>query len=138
MPATEFVARFLGASNVIEGNCTGIQGGELSLDAPDLPRLVIPRDRAPHVAGAGPVKLVIRAEKLKVTPRAAAATDGSALDARVETVDYQRQSARCFLRAGRHQLQAINMFDDHLFAAGEEVSMRFRAKDCAAHPKEVR
>lgn len=135
-PATEFVARFLGASNIIEGTCTGIEGGELSLDVPDFPKLRVPRARAPHVTGAGPVKLVIRAEKLTVAPRAAAATDGFALDATVETVDYQGQSARYFLRAGRHQLQAINMIDDHLFAAGEEVSVRFRVKDCAALPHE--
>ena len=136
-PATEFVARFLGASNVLEGECTGVKGSELGLDVPDFPALQIPRDRAPQVAGAGPVKLVIRAEKLNVAPADVPHDAGFAVSARIETVDYQGQSARYFLRAGRHQLQAINMIDDRPFDVGADVSVRFRAKDCAALPMET-
>ncbi|MEZ5867421.1 MAG: ABC transporter ATP-binding protein [Defluviimonas denitrificans] len=46
-PATEFVARFLGASNIIEGPAPASRGGELSLDVPDFPKLRS-RARAPR------------------------------------------------------------------------------------------
>ncbi len=136
-PASEFVARFLGASNVIDGECVGVGSDVLGIDVRDFPTLSIPRDRAPHVGGAGPVKLVIRAEKLRVLPADTAPEEGFAVPATVETVDYQGQSARYFLLAGHHHLQAINMIDDRPFTAGAEVSVRFRAKDCAALPKAV-
>ena len=60
------------------------------------------------------------------------------VEAIVENVDYQGQSARYFVRAGDHQMQAINMIKDHPFAAGAKVALRFRAKDCAALPVEIR
>jgi hypothetical protein len=44
------------------------------------------------------------------------------VDAIVENVDYQGQSARYFLRVGDHQMQAINMIEDHPFAAGAKVA----------------
>jgi putative spermidine/putrescine transport system ATP-binding protein/spermidine/putrescine transport system ATP-binding protein len=135
-PATEFVAQFLGASNLLSAKCTAVEGGEVQLDLPSFPRIVIPGKRAPGVAGPGPVRLVIRAEKLHLQPAGSAAEGMLSVDAIVENVDYQGQSARYFLRVGDHQMQAINMIEDHPFAAGAKVALRFRAKDCAALPVE--
>ena len=56
------------------------------------------------------------------------------MDAIVENVDYQGQSARYFVRVGDHQMQAVNMIEDHPFAAGAKVALQFRARDCAALP----
>ncbi len=137
-PASEFVANFLGASNVLAADCTGVTGDEVGLTLPDFPTLAIPRDRAPRIAGAGPAKLVIRAEKLQVRAPGAMSDAAYSVAAKVEAVDYQGQSARYFLRAGRHQLQAINMIDESPLPAGAEVSVFFRAKDCAALPPETR
>lgn len=136
-PATEFVAQFLGASNLLSAKCTAVDGGEIQLDLPSFPRIVIPGVRAPGVAGPGPVRLVIRAEKLHLHPAGAAAEGMQTVDAIVENVDYQGQSARYFLRVGDHQMQAINMIEDHPFAAGAKVALQFRAKDCAALPVET-
>jgi putative spermidine/putrescine transport system ATP-binding protein len=135
-PATEFVAQFLGASNLLSAKCTAVEGGEIQLDLPSFPRIVIPGERAPGVAGPGPVRLVIRAEKLHLQPAGSAAEGMLSVDAIVDNVDYQGQSARYFLRVGDHQMQAINMIEDHPFAAGAKVALRFRAKDCAALPVE--
>jgi putative spermidine/putrescine transport system ATP-binding protein len=135
-PATEFVAQFLGASNLLSAKCTAVEGGEVQLDLPSFPRIAIPVKRAPGVAGPGPVRLVIRAEKLHLQPAGSAAEGMLSVDAIVENVDYQGQSARYFLRVGDHQMQAINMIEDHPFAAGAKVALRFRAKDCAALPVE--
>ncbi|WP_417425428.1 ABC transporter ATP-binding protein [Hoeflea sp.] len=135
-PATEFVAQFLGASNLLSARCTSISGGEISLELPDFPRFSIPKQRAPQITAPGPVRLVIRAEKLHLMPAGSSAEGDLTVKATVENVDYQGQSARYFLRVGDHQLQAVNMIDEHPFATGAEVLLRFRAKDCAALPVE--
>ena len=133
-PASEFVAQFLGASNILRGEALGVEGEALTVEVQDMPRLAVPRARAPKLAGAGPVKLVIRAEKLQVMAPDTAEDDRYAVPATVEGVDYQGQSARYFLRAGAHQLQAITMIDEIPFDEGAQVSLRFRARDCAALP----
>ena len=135
-PATEFVAQFLGASNLLTAQCTDVSGGEMALELPGFPKIVIPRERAADGLGPGPVRLVIRAEKLHLKPLDAADDGRLSVEAIVENVDYQGQSARYFLRVGAHQLQAINMIEDHPFATGAKVSLRFRARDCAALPVE--
>jgi putative spermidine/putrescine transport system ATP-binding protein len=136
-PATRVRRQFLGASNLLSAKCTAVEGGEVQLDLPSFPRIAIPVKRAPGVAGPGPVRLVIRAEKLHLQPAGSAAEGMLSVDAIVENVDYQGQSARYFLRVGDHQMQAINMIEDHPFAAGAKVALRFRAKDCAALPVET-
>ncbi|GGE97337.1 ABC transporter ATP-binding protein [Stappia taiwanensis] len=134
-PATEFVARFLGASNIVEARCLAVDGDGVTVEGPGVGRLTLPRERAPQVAGPGPVKLAVRAEKLKLEPAGTAGTapddaDDLILDGLVETVDYQGLAARYFLRVGDVQLQAINMIDSHPFAEGERVSLRLRPRDC--------
>ncbi len=133
-PASEFVAQFLGASNLLSAQCTGVSGGEVALELPGFPNFAVPAERAPQVAATGPVRLVIRAEKLRLTKPETNNPDALAVDAIVENVDYQGQSARYFLRAGEHQMQAVNMIEDRPFATGDKVSLRFRARDCAALP----
>jgi len=137
-PASEFVARFLGASNLLSARCTGISGGEVALEVPGFPHFSIPAARAPKVVSTGPVRLVIRAEKLRLTDAGSPDGDGLSVDAVVENVDYQGQSARYFLRVGEHQMQAVNMIEDRPFAGDAKVTLRFKAKDCAALPLETR
>lgn len=131
-PASEFVANFLGASNIMEARCTGTGGG-VTVEAPIFGQLTIPAEKAPRIEGEGPAKLVIRAEKLQLSD--APAPEGAvSVPARVETVDYQGQAVRYFVRAGETQLQAINMIDGHPFAEGAEVHLHLRPQDCAALP----
>ncbi|MFZ2099231.1 MAG: ABC transporter ATP-binding protein [Oricola sp.] len=133
-PASEFVANFLGASNILPVTCLGRDGGMLGLDTDIFGRIDIPAEKAPKVTGEGPAKLVLRAEKLLLTERGTP-TDGMvAIDATVETVDYQGQAVRYFVRAGERQLQAINMIDEQPFKEGAPVSLRLRPRDCAALP----
>lgn len=134
-PQSEFVARFLGASNVLEAQCIGIDGDSVAIETAGIDRLFIPRARAPRLDGAGPAKLIIRAEKLRLAAPDAAADDGVVTATGVvETVDYQGQAARYFVRIGEHQLQAINMIDDRPFAEGVRVALHLRPRDCAALP----
>jgi len=133
-PATEFVAKFLGASNLLDARCRDVANGGIVLELPDFPAIPIPKERAPKVTGPGPVRLVIRAEKLQLKAPGTPENGCLSVDAIVETVDYQGQSARYFVRVGDHQMQAVNMIEDHPFAAGAKVALQFRARDCAALP----
>ena len=131
-PASEFVANFLGASNIMDARCTAT-GGSVTVEAPIFGTLDIPAEKAPRIEGKGPAKLVVRAEKL-VLSRADAPEGVVSVPATVETVDYQGQAVRYFVRAGDTQLQAINMIDGHPFAEGTEVNLHLRPHDCAALP----
>jgi putative spermidine/putrescine transport system ATP-binding protein len=133
-PASEFVSRFLGISNILPAECTDVNGADRQLDVPHLGRVGVPRERAPNVGQEGPSKLVIRAEKLLLTAPSAPLENRVAVDGVVEAVDYQGQAARYFVRVGDLQLQAINMIDERPFAEGSTVSVRFRPRDCAALP----
>lgn len=133
-PESEFVAQFLGASNILSATALGVEGEELGLELDGFPRLAVPTSRAPKVRQSGPAKLVIRAEKLVLESPDSDANGRYSVPAVVETVDYQGQSARYFLRVGDQQLQAINMIDERPFAQGETVALRFRPRDCAALP----
>ncbi|MBL4919366.1 ABC transporter ATP-binding protein [Szabonella alba] len=133
-PATEFVARFLGAANILEARVTARQGDRISLEAPGFTQVEIPRSRAPHLGDATAARLVVRAEKLVLMPEGSTADAALMIPATVEAVDYQGQAARYFLRVGDHALQAINMIDIAPFAAGDKVVLRLLPRDCAALP----
>ncbi|WP_428674245.1 ABC transporter ATP-binding protein [Roseibium sp.] len=133
-PASEFVSRFLGISNILPATCREVNGTGPALELPHFGEITVPKERAPNVGSAGPAQLVIRAEKLVLTDKAEPADDRIALDGIVEAVDYQGQAARYFVRVGDQQLQAINMIDQRPFAEGAPVSVRFRPRDCAALP----
>ncbi|MBB99753.1 MAG: polyamine ABC transporter ATP-binding protein [Rhodobacteraceae bacterium] len=132
-PATEFVARFLGASNILPSTCTDADGATVALENSAFGKLVLPRERAPHVSGPGAVKLAVRAEKLAIVAPGAAGAPGEdevSVPGVIETVDYQGLAARYFVRIGNEQLQAINMIDGSPFAEGAAVDVRLRPRDC--------
>ena len=132
-PASEFVANFLGASNILEGRCKGADAETVALDVPGFGAVTVPAAKAPKVS-EGAAKLVLRAEKLQLLPQGSATEGNIASEAVVETVDYQGQTVRYFLRIGDRQLQAINMIDGRPFPEGSTVTAVFRGQDCAALP----
>lgn len=132
-PASEFVASFLGASNILAGECLDAGAEGAVLDLPLFGRVTVPAEKAGDLR-PGPAKLVLRAEKLVLRPPGADLTGLIATEAVVETVDYQGQTVRYFVRVGDTQLQAINMIDGHPFAQGSTVTATFRPRDCAALP----
>ncbi len=134
-PASEFVARFLGASNIFPARTTEVNGEDAVVDVEPFGNLHVPIDRARGArAGAGG-KLVVRAEHLTLRATDAPTDSGSIrIDGRVETVDYQGQAVRYFVRVGERQLQAINMIDGRPFAEGSEVALHLRPRECALLP----
>lgn len=133
-PASEFIARFLGTSNILEAVCNGISGDEVELTAAGLGRIVLPKTQVGDLNTSDQVKIVIRAEKLHLLPLTAKPDLQFSVEGVVETVDYQGQAARYFLRVGDLQLQAINMIESSPFSEGEQVSVRFRPGDIVCIP----
>ena len=133
-PASEFVARFLGASNILEGRVVQTSHDAVAIEVPHFGSVPVPLERARDLRVGQPAKLVARAEKLTLAPPGPAPQGEIAVDGTVETVDYQGQVARYFVRVGDAQLQAINMIDGHPFAEGDAASVRLRPRDCAALP----
>ncbi|WP_226627125.1 ABC transporter ATP-binding protein [Alloyangia pacifica] len=134
-PASEFVASFLGASNILPARITGQDADTVHLEDPLFGAVPVPAAKAPALAGASRAKLVLRAEKLQIVAAGAPTPGMIAAPAFVETVDYQGQTVRYFVRVGNTQMQAINMIDERPYAQGEAVQAAFRPKDCAALPE---
>jgi putative spermidine/putrescine transport system ATP-binding protein len=126
-PSSEFVAKFLGNSNILDGRIVGQAGEHLKIAVDGLGEVQAAADAAR--AGDGHVRLVVRAEKLHLFDANDSEQDAGALSGRVEAVDYQGQAARYFVRVGPHSLQAINPIDRRPFAQGAEVSVRIRPRD---------
>ncbi len=141
-PASEFVAAFLGNSNILDARVAAIDGDSATVEVPGLGALPAAfgggdgASDGPRPQRGAAVKLSIRAEKLAVDESLdAAAGDGTvSLRGRVTAVDYQGQAARYFLDVGEHKLQALNPIDERPVAEGSEVSVRIRARDCVLLP----
>ena len=129
-PASEFVANFLGISNIFSGQFTGVSGGTARLALDDGPELLAhPRDGRAQRQGER-VRLAVRAEKVFLSESAPSDDpDSVVLDGKVTAVDYQGQAARYFLEAGPLKLQAINPIDRHPFHESQPVKLRIRAQD---------
>jgi len=134
-PSSEFVARFLGNANVVDAICTEISAGEIVLDVPSLGRLGVPAERGPQNSQKGPVKLVIRAEKLILSEHGD--TQGVAFPVNIDAVDYQGQAARYFVTVDGLRLQAINMIDQRPHHEGSDVNVSFRLHDCTVLPENI-
>ncbi len=131
-PASEFVARFLGASNIVAGRIADVDGGGARVDTALFGEITVEPQRARQAAAGTAAKLVVRAEHLALRRRdISVADDAVRVDGTVETVDYQGQAVRYFVRVGDTQLQAINMIDGHPFAEGESVAVHLRHRDCS-------
>src|SRR4051795_11694607 len=66
-PRTEFVANFLGLSNLIDGTVGSRDGTMATFDAEEGERVFVPSDRFANVNG-GPIRIGIRPEKIEIAP----------------------------------------------------------------------
>lgn len=129
-PTSPFVAGFLGTSNILEAQCLESDDDNILIDAGKLGRITVQRNKANGVSSNQLAKLVIRAEKLFLNSKNTPADARNTAEGVVETVDYQGQAVRYFVRVGEQQLQAINMIEGQPFQSGETVSLRFKSEDC--------
>ena len=77
-PASRFVARFVGAANLIEGHVVGRDGGNLSVDCGDVGVIAV---RADEVAAGGvAVAIAVRPEKMALEPRSPTPAPGGGVN----------------------------------------------------------
>ncbi|WP_366658464.1 ABC transporter ATP-binding protein [Fodinicurvata sp. EGI_FJ10296] len=146
-PSSAFVATFLGNANILDARllstdatATGSNAGEAAavVDIPGIGRLsgVAIGGSKENLTSGNTVSVAVRAEKLSLDPKGAAATDetDASFQAKVTAVDYQGQAARYFLDAGNLRLQALNAIDDVPVAEGATVMVRLRARDAVVLP----
>jgi len=130
-PLSEFVARFLGAANILEANVVACSDQSFTLTSPVFGAMQLTAD-----AGAAPdharevVRYLVRAEKIKLTRPDETQPDSVSGKGIIEAVDYQGQVARYFVRSDDVQLQVVDMIEDHPFAHGTEVGIHVRLADC--------
>ncbi|MDX1605428.1 MAG: ABC transporter ATP-binding protein [Candidatus Competibacterales bacterium] len=129
-PVSSFVAGFLGHANLLDGRIAGSDGDRVRVKLDDGLELVADGSEARGRSEGDPVRLVVRAEKLTLAGRHERSADHAVFPATVETVDYQGQAARYFIRAGELSLQAINPIDRHPFSEGAAVEVAVRPYDC--------
>ncbi|QGX99083.1 ABC transporter ATP-binding protein [Roseovarius faecimaris] len=130
-PASEFVAAFLGASNLLEARVTARDATHVVLETAEFGTTPVPLSHAATLGDEPTAKLMVRAEKLTLAPQG-----GEGVEAVVEAVDYQGQLARYFLRVGETRMQAMNMIQGKPFAEGETVALALNTDACAALPVE--
>lgn len=136
-PASEFVASFLGASNVLPADVVGKDSKSVVLDTPDFGKIPVPIANAERIGDANTCKLMVRAEKLRLTAEKVDKAGTVSAPGIIEAVDYQGQIARYFVRIGGVQFQALNMIDGSPFAVGAEVSVSLNIADCAVLPTQA-
>lgn len=136
-PASEFVANFLGASNILQADIVGKDANTIVLDAPHFGKIPVPIANATRIGEGNTCKLMIRAEKLRIVSPDAKHTSSITAPGVVEAVDYQGQVARYFIRIGDTQLQALNMIEGSPFTIGADVSVVLNAADCTILPAQA-
>ena len=127
-PATSFVARFIGRSNVLEGTveeteasrlAVRLQGGEV-LFAPVAAETVSSR-----VAVGDQVALSLRPETMRIEPAADdTATPVGAIRARVRMTEFTGSSCVIWLRYGEQDLLATIPDTDDLPEEDQDVMLR--------------
>jgi spermidine/putrescine transport system ATP-binding protein len=88
-PATEFVAKFLGDCNLVDGKLGRVEGGVAEFVTHDGVRLRVPESRIDPSLNGGAVRVGVRPEKLTLIPAGVEAPEGAnALHGRVEIASF--------------------------------------------------
>ena len=83
-PTTEFVASFLGASNLLAGSIVSTSGSRTTIAIDGGGTIVVPADHVPDLGGSTAVKVGVRPEKIGILPAdAVVASDHNSIGGRV-------------------------------------------------------
>ena len=137
-PASAFVARFLGNSNLLDAKIErrGVESVEVFIDG--IGRLSVPLSRCAAAGEEKKASLVLRSEHLRLSEHPIEAGDDAlCLPAEVIAVDYQGQAARYFVSIAGQTLQALNPIESHPLRQGTHVNAIIRGRDCALVPAEA-
>lgn len=128
-PASEFVARFLGVSNLFAARVQRHDNGaDVTLD--HFGTLSLSGDQiAALPPSATQAQIMVRSEKIGINPNAP-----DKPQAVITAVDYQGQLARYFLTLGDTPIQAMALIDGSPLQVGTQVGIDITAQDCVALP----
>ena len=138
-PASEFVAGFLGAANLLDAQVTAVDGESVTVEAPPFGKFAVLRDNAAEFSPGGKARLVVRAEKIRLVepgeiPADEISADEMSAVGEIEAVDYQGQIVRYFVRINEWQFQVIATIDNRPYTRGTPIAASIRPRDCVVLP----
>jgi spermidine/putrescine transport system ATP-binding protein len=125
-PRTEFVANFLGVSNLVDARLRDSQNGHATVETHDGATLHVPSDRiGPH--GSDAVRIGVRPEKVRLSPAGTEAT-GNVLRGTVVVASFLGVSIQYVVRAaGGEELtvfaQNLDGAEPESLGPGREVQL---------------
>jgi spermidine/putrescine transport system ATP-binding protein len=105
-PRTEFVANFLGISNLLDGRVVARDGDIAEFETADGARLRVPADRVAGLNGDS-LRAGIRPEKLHLAPAESAAAEGNLLRGHITDASYLGVMTQYVVRAGGADLTVV-------------------------------
>jgi spermidine/putrescine transport system ATP-binding protein len=105
-PRTEFVANFLGISNLLDGKVVRRDADVAEFETSDGARLQVPTERLAGLNG-GPIRAGVRPEKLHLAPAETPVTDRNVLRGHVTDASYLGVMTQYIVRAGDADLTVI-------------------------------
>ena len=125
-PQTEFVAGFLGNANFLQATVVAMQGDAVQVRLAGGANLLVGGGHARPVAPGDAVKVVVRAEKVVVTPECTVP-----IMARIVDVDYLGALARYEVElAGGQRLRALSSLHEKARSLGESVGVGIDPEHC--------
>ncbi len=131
-PATAFVAKFLGETNVLRGRVVATDAFGIVCDIGAGRR--VRSDRRVEVRPGGAVEVIVRAERLQLVEQPAGLANS--FPASVEHVLYLGGDIRYLVRLGAHRLIAVekNRGDGKVWKAGQAVHVEWPARESLVAP----
>jgi spermidine/putrescine transport system ATP-binding protein len=105
-PRTEFVANFLGISNLLDGKVVRREGDLAEFETADGARLRVPADRLSDLNGDF-VRAGVRPEKLQLAPAETASPEGNLLRGHITDAHYLGVMTQYVVRSGGADLTVI-------------------------------
>ena len=133
MPATPYVARFMGGQNVLSGKAMVTAGDALVIRDASGPVYAARAKGAAPAAGT-PMSFAIRRDRIALTKGASAAEDEpNVVNGRVIATEYQGTYVKVTLEVASREAFVANLSDDTYFAdplrVGDAVTARWAASD---------
>jgi ABC-type Fe3+/spermidine/putrescine transport system ATPase subunit len=125
-PRSQFVASFLGQSNLIPATIRSVHDGAAEIVLPNGSTLSA--SVPPRLAEDAKVTVVVRAQRVGIEPLGA--TGENRLSGRIIATSYLGGSAIYLVDCGGLTLQANNIIEDRVHREGEEVLVAIAPSDC--------
>jgi ABC-type Fe3+/spermidine/putrescine transport system ATPase subunit len=129
LPASRFVADFLGHSNILKGETSGGRGKKLQITLTNGLKMQV---SGSGIATGTPIEMVVRAHKVVVcAPDAKRGGAGvNRFKGRMVDVNYLGGTASYFIDVDGVRMQAINPIEGAMFAEGDAVELAIDPADC--------